>query len=111
MTSVSFISLSHSLPIKLYFSTTKYFQIIYLICSSIVSKSYLAPTVVIIRYGTSRLNKIFGSYFLVFGKCGVTPHRLYSGSLTLSIDFTVKSIANAKTYLYTLIHNQLSNQL
>ena len=30
-----------------------------------------------------RLNKTFGSYFLVFGKCGVTPHRLYRGSLTL----------------------------
>ena len=27
--------------------------------------------------------KIFGSYFLVFGKCGVTPHRLYRDSLTL----------------------------
>ena len=31
-----------------------------------------------------RLNKTFGSYFLVFGKCGVTPHRLYRGSLTLN---------------------------
>ena len=25
----------------------------------------------------------FGSYFLVFGKCGVTPNRLYRDSLTL----------------------------
>ena len=39
-----------------------------------------------IRYRTPRLNKIFGSYFLVFGKCGVTPHRLYRGSLTLTIE-------------------------
>ena len=31
-----------------------------------------------------RLNKIFGSYFLLFGKCGVTPHGLYRGSLTLN---------------------------
>ena len=31
-----------------------------------------------------RLNKIFGSCFLVFGKCGITPHRLYRGSLTLN---------------------------
>ena len=30
---------------------------------------YLAPTVVITRYRTLHLNKIFGSYFLVFGKC------------------------------------------
>ena len=30
------------------------------------------------------LNKIFRSYFLVFGKSGVTPHRLYRGSLTLN---------------------------
>ena len=43
---------------------------------------YLVPTVVINRYHTPRLNKIFGSYFLVFGKCGVTPHRLYGGWLT-----------------------------
>ena len=35
------------------------------------------------RYRTPRLNKIFSSYFLVFRKCGVTPHRLYRGSLTL----------------------------
>ena len=31
--------------------------------------------------------KIFGSYFLVFGKCGVTPHRSYRGSLTLIFFF------------------------
>ena len=41
----------------------------------------LASTVVINHY--RRLNRIFGSYFLVFGKSGVTPHRLYRGSLTL----------------------------
>ena len=45
---------------------------------------YLAPgTVVINRYRTFRLNKIFAWYFLVFGECEVTPHRLYRGSLTL----------------------------
>ena len=75
MTSVSFISMSHTPPIKLYFLTTKYFQVIY---------QYLAPTVVIIRYRNSRLNKNFGSNFLVFRKCGVTPNRIYRGSLTLT---------------------------
>ena len=44
----------------------------------------LAPTVVINHYRTPRLNKVFGSYLLVFGKYGVTPHRLYRGSLTLN---------------------------
>ena len=39
MTSVSFISLPHPPPIKFYFLTTKYFQIIYFICSSIVWQS------------------------------------------------------------------------
>ena len=52
--------------------------------SSTIS-SYLASTVVIIRYRTPRLNKILRSYFLVFGNCGVTPHRLYRGSLTLKL--------------------------
>ena len=49
-----------------------------------VSVQLTPGTVVINRYRTSRLNKIFGSYFLVFGRCGVTPHRLYRGSLTLT---------------------------
>ena len=39
MASVSFISLSHPPPIKFYFLTTKYFQIIDFICSSIVWQS------------------------------------------------------------------------
>ena len=46
---------------------------------------------VIIRYRTPRFNKISGSYFLVFGKCGVTPHRLYRGSLTLKKFFITRS--------------------
>ena len=82
MTIVSFISVS-SPPVKFYFLTTKYFQISYFIWSSIVrqwvSSSYC-------RYHSlspPRLNKIFGSCFLVFGRCWVTPHRLYRGSLTL----------------------------
>ena len=37
-----------------------------------------------------RINKIFGSYFLVFGKCGVTPHRFCRGSLTLTYKNKVK---------------------
>ena len=32
-----------------------------------------------------RLNNIFGSYYLVFGRCGVTPHCLYRGSSTLML--------------------------
>ena len=39
MTSVSFISLPHPPPIKFYFLTTKYLQIIDFICSSIVWQS------------------------------------------------------------------------
>ena len=39
MTSVSFIALSHPPPIKFYFLTTMYFQIINFICSSIVWQS------------------------------------------------------------------------
>ena len=39
MTRVNFISLSHSPPINFYFLTTKYFQIIYSVCSSIVWQS------------------------------------------------------------------------
>ena len=52
-------------------------------------------TVVIIPYRTPRLNKIFGSYFLVFGKCGVTPHGLYRGSLTLRNRYTNTNVSLA----------------
>ena len=82
MTSASFISVS-SPPIRFYFLTAKYFQIIYFICFSIVWQSPVS------RYHSlshSPPQQIFGSYFLVFGKCGVTPHRLYCGSLTLTIE-------------------------
>ena len=51
-----------------------------------------APTVVIIRYRTPRFNKIFGSYFFVFGKCGVTPRRLYRGSLTSRLNLILKRV-------------------
>ena len=80
------------------FSTTKYFQIIYFLFFTISfaiychDSQYLAPTVVINRYCTPRLNEIFGCYFLVFGKCGVTAHRLYGGSLTLIRQVNQKSI-------------------
>ena len=49
------------------------------------------------RYLTPRLNKVFGSYFLVFGKCGVTPHRLYRGSLTLSFNVVSEYKENEST--------------
>ena len=84
--------------LRIYFSITKYFQIIlfYLFFTTFFAmfwhgSQYLAPTIVINRYHTPHLNKIFGSYFLVIGKCGVTPHRLYRDSLTLSI-FAARSI-------------------
>ena len=48
-----------------------------------LDSQYLAPTVVTNRYSTHRLNKIFGSFFLVFGKYGVTWHHLYRDLLTL----------------------------
>ena len=83
MISVSFISLSHPPPIKFYFLTTKYFQIIYFICSSIVRQSVSSSYCRYHSLSPPLLNKIFGSYFLVFGKCEVTQHRLYRGSLTL----------------------------
>ena len=83
MTSVSFIFLSHPLQLSSIFLTIEYFQIIYLFFNSL-TVCLTAPTVVTIRYGTPRFNKIFSSYFLVFGKCGVTLHRLYRGS-TLKI--------------------------
>ena len=54
--------------------------------------SLTASTVVIIRYRTPRFNKIFGSYFLVFRKCGVTPHRLYCGSSTLKLAISYFSL-------------------
>ena len=53
--------------------------------------SLTAPTVVIIRYRNPRFNKIFGSYFSVFVKCGVTPHCLYRGSITLRSFFSLIS--------------------
>ena len=89
MTSVSFIALSHPPPIKFYFLTTMYFQIINFICSSIVWQSVSSPCC---RYHSlshppplpAPLNKSFGSYFLVFGRCGFTPH---CGSLTLMLFF------------------------
>ena len=38
----------------------------------------------------------FRSYFLVFGKCGVTPYRLYSDSLTLS---NKQLLSNCRTFM------------
>ena len=38
----------------------------------------------------------FGSYFLVFGKCGVTPYRLYSDSLSLS---NKQLLSNCRTFM------------
>ena len=44
---------------------------------------WLATSVVVSRYlSHSPRHQNFGSYFLVFGKCGITPHRLYRDSLT-----------------------------
>ena len=68
------------------------FVLHYIVCNILLWQSvHLAPSVVTNRYRTPRLNKIFGSYFLVFGKCGVTPHRLYGVLLTLR---WFKKIAN-----------------
>ena len=41
--------------------------------------------------------KIFGNYFLVFGKCGVTPPRLCRGSLALKI---IKQLQNNNVSLW-----------
>ena len=58
-----------------------------------VWQSVLAPgTVIINRYHTPHLNKLFRSYFLVFGKCRVTLRRLYRGSLTLKIMIIIKLV-------------------
>ena len=35
------------------------------------------------RYESLSSHQNFGSYFFIFGKCGVTQHRLYRDSLTL----------------------------
>ena len=43
---------------------------------------WLAATVAVRRYYTPA-HQNFGSYFLVFRKCEVTPHLLYRNSLTL----------------------------
>ena len=76
--------------LRIRFPTTKYpyvFQIIYFICSSLFFYSFSqwqsvssCTAVAINRYRTPRLKKI-----LVFGKCAVTPHRLYRDSLTLTV--------------------------
>ena len=50
-----------------------------------LDSQYVAPTVVIIRYRLLASTKSSVSYFLVLGKCGVTPHRLYRGPLTLKM--------------------------
>ena len=47
---------------------------------------FLATSVICRHQSLSRSppHQHFGSYFLVFRKCGVTPHRLYCDSLTLT---------------------------
>ena len=71
-----------------------------------VSVQITPGTDVINRYRTPRLNKMFGSYFLVFGKYGVTPHRLYRGSLTLinasNLVFTTFEISKQHTFAQCL---------
>ena len=73
MASVSFIPLSHSLPIKFYFLTTNNFQIICFLCFSIVC---LSVSSYYCRYHSLSHSP---------PKCGVTPRRLYRGSFTLSV--------------------------
>ena len=89
MTSVSFSSLSHPTPTKFYFSTIKYLQILYFICSSIVWQSVSSSYCRYHSLSQSPPQQNFWQLFLVFGKCGVTPHRLYSGSLTLIMEVIV----------------------
>ena len=55
-------------------------------------QSVSSYTIVVINsYWTPRITN-FGSYYLVFGKCGVTPHRLYRDSLTLTGSKIIKVV-------------------
>ena len=71
------------------------FEIIYCICFSISTSLFLLQMAVSMYLGTSAIcsyqslshsppHQNFGSYFLAFGKCGVTLHRLHRGSLNLN---------------------------
>ena len=71
---------------------------------------------IIIRYCPPRLNKIFGNYFLVLGKCGITPHRLYRGSLTLRIltgkkhrQTKLQRLQKVQIWAFSLLAQQLNS--
>ena len=79
------------------------FQIVYFICSSLFLLHFLPWQSVSSYYCCYQLlshnphHQNFGSYFLIFGKCGVTQYHLYRDSLTLS-----KNIDKLKKFLGSL---------